>query len=78
MSSADPRMKGKDHAQEVRAAQIRLLYEQAPSALIATTINTAILVFVLWKPISKPCPLGCFLFVCSSCSPVLGCADPTC
>lgn len=61
MSSADPRMKGTDHAQEVRAAQIRLLYEQAPSALIATTINAAILVFVLWKPISKPCLLGWFL-----------------
>jgi len=61
MSSADRRTERIDHAQEVRAAQIRLLYEQTPSPLIATLVNPAILVFVLWKQVSKSYLLGGFL-----------------
>jgi len=42
-----------DHRQDVRAAQIRLLYEQLPSALIATVLNAAILFAVLWNEVSR-------------------------
>src|SRR5215475_6679118 len=42
-----------DHRQDVRAAQIHLLYQQLPSAVIATTINAAILVTVLWNEVSR-------------------------
>jgi signal transduction histidine kinase/ActR/RegA family two-component response regulator len=38
-----------DHTQKIRAAQVRLLYEQLPWALIATIVNAAILIVVLWK-----------------------------
>ena len=41
-------MAGFDHTQEIRAAQVRVLYEQAPSALTATITNAIILVAVLW------------------------------
>ena len=61
MSSADRRTEGINHVREVRAAQIRLLYAQAPSALIATIVNAAILVFVLWNQVSKSSLLGWFL-----------------
>src|SRR5262245_46299023 len=51
-------MAGFDHRQEIRAAQVRLLYEQLPSALIATIVNAAILTAVLWKEIYLPLLLG--------------------
>ncbi len=54
-------MEGTNQAQEVRAAQIRLLYEQAPPALIATTINAAIVVLVFWRLIPKSLLIGWFL-----------------
>src|SRR5262245_55589156 len=41
---------GADH-KEIRAAQVRLLYEQLPSALIATIVNAIILVAVLWPEV---------------------------
>lgn len=42
-----------NHAEEIRAAQIGLLYEQAPSALIATGVNAAILTAVMWGQVPK-------------------------
>jgi diguanylate cyclase (GGDEF)-like protein/PAS domain S-box-containing protein len=40
------------HRQQIRAEQIRLLFEQLPSALIATTIVGALVVYVLWGHVS--------------------------
>jgi hypothetical protein len=39
---------GFDHTREIRAAQVRLLYEQALTALVASGVNAAILVAVFW------------------------------
>ena len=43
-----------NHTQEIQAAQVELLYEQAPSALIATSINAVILTVVMWGQVPKP------------------------
>jgi len=51
-------MAGFNHAQQIRAAQVRLLFEQLPSALIATVVNAVILVAVLWKEIYSPFLIG--------------------
>jgi diguanylate cyclase (GGDEF)-like protein/PAS domain S-box-containing protein len=40
------------HRQQIRAAQIRLLFEQLPSALLATTIVGLLVVYVLWGHVS--------------------------
>ncbi|MGZ8244779.1 sensor histidine kinase [Methylomagnum sp.] len=64
MSTADPRPDKNGHEPEVCAAQVRLLYEQAPSALIATLANAAILVFILWKLVPPPLLLG-WLLACA-------------
>ena len=40
------------HRQQIRAEQIRLLFEQLPAALIATTIVGALVVYVLWGHVS--------------------------
>jgi signal transduction histidine kinase len=61
MPSADRCKDATDYAEEVRAAQIKLLYEQAPSAFIAIIINAAIIVTVLWGPVPKPLLMGWFL-----------------
>src|SRR5215510_6110514 len=53
---ASNRSKGEqtsNHAEEIHAAQVGLLYDQIPSALIATTINAAILIVVMWGQIPK-------------------------
>jgi hypothetical protein len=47
-----------DHTQQIRAAQIRLLYEQLPSALTATIVNAVILIAVLWEQIPHPLLIG--------------------
>jgi signal transduction histidine kinase/ActR/RegA family two-component response regulator len=52
-----------NHTLEVRAAQIELLYRQAPSALIATLVNAGILALVLRKEIATPRLAGWFLAV---------------
>jgi signal transduction histidine kinase len=52
-----------DHAQEVRVAQIRLLYQHTPSALIATLINAAIMVFVLWEQLPAVWLIGWFVAI---------------
>jgi len=41
-----------EHTQEIKAEQIRLLYEQLPSALIAHGANTLITIAVLWGQVS--------------------------
>jgi len=46
-----------DHRQEIRAAQVRLLFEQLPSALFATAVNAAILTAILWNDVSVSKPL---------------------
>ena len=40
------------HRQQIRTEQIRLLFEQLPAALIATTIVGALVVYVLWGHVS--------------------------
>jgi signal transduction histidine kinase len=50
-----------DHTQEVQAAQVKLLYEQLPSALLATAINAAILIAVLWTEISPSLLIAWFV-----------------
>ena len=40
------------HRQQIRAEQIRLLFEQLPSALIATAIAGGLVVYVLWGHVS--------------------------
>jgi signal transduction histidine kinase/ActR/RegA family two-component response regulator len=47
-----------DHRQEIRAAQVRLLFEQLPSAVFATVINAAILTAVLWSDVYRPLLTG--------------------
>jgi signal transduction histidine kinase/CheY-like chemotaxis protein len=47
-----------DHRQEIRAAQIRLLFEQLPSALFATVINAVILTAILWSAVSRALLIG--------------------
>jgi signal transduction histidine kinase/ActR/RegA family two-component response regulator len=42
------------HSPEIRAAQVRLLYEQLSSALIASIVNATILAIVLWDKLPKP------------------------
>src|SRR5262245_60187164 len=40
------------HRQQVRAEQVRLLFQQLPAALTATTIVGALVVYVLWRHVS--------------------------
>jgi signal transduction histidine kinase len=59
----DVRTPGSGHVQEVRAAQIRLLYQHTPSALIATIVNAGIMVFVLWRQLPGLWLIGWLLAV---------------
>src|SRR6185503_4401067 len=52
-----------NHKQEIRAAEIRLLYEQLPSAQTATIVNAAILIAVLWRQIPHLFLIGWLLFI---------------
>jgi signal transduction histidine kinase/ActR/RegA family two-component response regulator len=52
-----------DYKQEIQAAQVKLLFEQLPSALFATVINAAILTAVLWREVSTPLLLGWLLVI---------------
>jgi signal transduction histidine kinase/ActR/RegA family two-component response regulator len=56
-------MVGLDHSQEVRAAQVRLLYGQLPSAILATIINATILIAILWREVSPTTLMGWWLVV---------------
>src|SRR5688572_13720202 len=51
------------HWQQIRAAEVRLLYEQLPSALTATIVNAIILIAVLWKQISQSFLIGWLLVI---------------
>jgi len=42
-----------NYRQEIRAAQIRLLFEQLPFALFATVVNAAILTAILWSDVAQ-------------------------
>ena len=52
-----------DHRQEIRAAQVRLLFEQLPSGLLATVVNAAILTAILWSNVSQSLLAGWLLSV---------------
>jgi signal transduction histidine kinase/ActR/RegA family two-component response regulator len=62
-SNLDGQMVGLDHSQEIRAAQVRLLYEQLPSALLATIVNATILIAILWREVSQAALMGWWLVV---------------
>ena len=47
-----PPLNANPHWQQIRTEQIRLLFEQLPTALIATTIVGALVVYVLWGHVS--------------------------
>jgi signal transduction histidine kinase/ActR/RegA family two-component response regulator len=53
-SCSDGSTVGSDHILEIRAAQVRMLYEQVSSALIATSVNAIILSTVLWRQVPGP------------------------
>lgn len=48
------RLGASPHFQQIRAAQIHLLFEQLPSALIATTIVGGLVGYVLWGHVAQP------------------------
>src|SRR5262245_35245 len=52
-----------DHRQEIQAAQVKLLFDQLPSALLATVVNAAILIAVLWREVSRPLLVGWLLVI---------------
>ena len=45
------------HVREIRAEQIRFLFEQLPSALIATTVVGSLVAYVLWGEIAAVWPV---------------------
>ncbi len=49
------------HWPQIRAEQVRILYEQLPTALIATTIVGVLVVYVLWNHVSPVWLLGWLL-----------------
>ena len=52
-----------NHTQETREAQVRLLYEQLPYALLATILNALILTAVLWRQVSGSLLVGWLLAI---------------
>ncbi len=52
-SRLPPGADAKRHLQQIRAEQIRLLFEQLPTALIATTIVGVLVVYVLWGHVPR-------------------------
>jgi signal transduction histidine kinase len=52
---------GFDHTQEIRSSQVRLLFEQLPSALFATVVNATILIAVLQREFPGPLLWSWFL-----------------
>ena len=47
----------------IRGAQIELLYEQLPPAIVASVVNAAILVAVFWKAVSQTLLLAWLLVI---------------
>ena len=62
-SSLDGQIVGSDHSREIRAALVRLLYEQLPSALLATIVNATILIAILWREVYPAILIGWWLVV---------------
>jgi signal transduction histidine kinase len=56
-------MAGLSYAREIRTAQVRLLYEQLPSALLATIVNATILIAILWRVIAPAALIGWWVVV---------------
>jgi signal transduction histidine kinase/ActR/RegA family two-component response regulator len=54
---------GLDQRREIRAAQVRLLYEQLPWALLATIVNATLLIAILWREVSPAALMGWWLVV---------------
>ena len=52
-SGAPPALAASRHLQQIHAEQVRLLFEQLPSALIATTIVGGLVVYVLWGHVPR-------------------------
>ena len=52
-SGAPPALAASRHLQQIHAEQVRLLFEQLPSALIATTIVSGLVVYVLWGHVPR-------------------------
>ncbi|AEJ02113.1 diguanylate cyclase/phosphodiesterase with PAS/PAC sensor(s) [Nitrosomonas sp. Is79A3] len=52
-NTMDSRFQQSDHAAELLAEQIKLLYQQAPKALIVSLIIAAALTFVFWNLVAK-------------------------
>src|SRR5881396_2813185 len=61
--NSDERTVGFDLTPEIRAAQVRILYEQSPSALTATIVNATIVTAVLWGQVPKPFLTGWLLLI---------------
>ena len=62
-SSLDGQIVGLDHSREIRAALVRLLYEQLPLALLATIVNATILIAILWREVYPATLIGWWLVV---------------
>jgi signal transduction histidine kinase len=56
-------MAGFNHTEQIRAAEVRLFYEQLPSALTATIVNASILTAVLWNEMSHALLIGWLLAI---------------
>jgi len=56
-------MAGFNQTQQIRAAEVRLSYQQLPSALTATIINAVILTAVMWKEIFHALLIGWLLVI---------------
>jgi len=52
-----------DHALEIQAEKIKLLYQQVPSPLIANAVNAVILGFLLWGHVSSPLLVAWLIFM---------------
>ena len=53
VSRAQPQLSPSRHVDQVRAEQVRLLFEQLPIALIATALVGALFVYVLWDYVPR-------------------------
>ena len=52
-AEAAPRRDANRHFQQVRAEQLRLLFEQLPSALVGTTFVGGLVIYVLWSHVPR-------------------------
>ncbi len=60
----DSRFQHSNHAAELLAEQIKLLYQQAPKALIVSLIIAAALTFVFWNLVAKIWLVGWLAAIC--------------